>query len=66
VTVDRPRDFALSAALPPTRNGIGHRKGTGSLNGAIRAALTRMIADGTYLAILERYGVAQAALTGPP
>ena len=66
VVVDRPREFALSIALPPTRNGIGLRKGTPSLDGGIRDALGAMIADGTYLAILDRYDVSHAAISTPP
>ncbi len=66
VAVDRPREFALSIALPPIRNGIGLRKGASSLDGGIRGALRAMIADGTYLAILDRYDVSPAAISTPP
>jgi polar amino acid transport system substrate-binding protein len=66
VTVDRPLEFALSIALPPTRNGIGLRKGTPSLDGGIKGALRAMIADGTYVAILDRYDVSHAAISTPP
>jgi polar amino acid transport system substrate-binding protein len=66
VTVDRPADFSLSAALPTTRNGIGHRKGTLVLGPALVAGLRALIDDGTYLQILEKYDVAHAALTIRP
>ena len=62
VAVERPADFALSAELPPIRNGIGFRKDAESLGAGIRAALDAMIEDGIYLAILERYDVAHVAL----
>ena len=63
VTVERPQDFALSAPLPPLRNGIGLRKGASLLNAGVKAALGAMIDDGAYLAILEKYGAADAALS---
>ena len=66
VVVDRPQDFALSAELLPTRNGIGLRQDAPSLSAAIRASLGAMIADGSYLAILEKYDVAHAAVSSPP
>ena len=66
VAVDRPQEFALSAALPSIRNGIGVRKDASSLHEAIRGALGAMIADGTYLAILDLYDVGHAALSTPP
>ena len=62
VAVERPADFALSAELPPIRNGIGLRKDADSLGDGIRAALDAMIEDGVYLAILEQYDVAHVAL----
>ncbi|MGH2381259.1 MAG: transporter substrate-binding domain-containing protein [Candidatus Limnocylindria bacterium] len=58
VTVDRPSEFELSVALPPTRNGIGLAKDKPILFAAVEAALESMIADGAYLAILEKHGVA--------
>ena len=66
VTVDRPDDFALSAALPPIQNGIGLRKEAPSLEAGIRAALGSMISDGSYLSILERYDVVHVAVSSPP
>ena len=62
VAVERPADFALSAELPPIRNGIGFRKDAEALGAGIRVALDAMIEDGIYLAILERYDVAHVAL----
>jgi polar amino acid transport system substrate-binding protein len=56
VTVDRPAEFELSVTLPPTRNGIGVAKGKPLLLAGIQGALASMIDDGTYLAILEKYG----------
>ena len=66
VVVDRPADFALSAALPPTRNGIGYRKDAESLGVGLRDALSAMMEDGIYIAILERYDVAHVALPSAP
>lgn len=57
ITTDRPTEFELATALPPIRNGIGLPKGHPALTGAVGGALQAMIADGTYLAILERFGV---------
>ena len=57
ITTDRPTEFDLATALPPIRNGIGLPKGHPALQGAVGGALQAMIADGTYLAILERFGV---------
>ena len=66
VTVDRPQDFELSVALPPTRNGIGVRRGAAALNDGIRTAFRALIADRSYLAILTRYGVEGAQVTVAP
>lgn len=66
ITVERPEDFELSAALPPLRNGIGHRLGLATLDTALRGALRAMISDGSYDAILEKYDVAQVRLTEMP
>lgn len=66
ITVERPEDFELSAALPPLRNGIGHRLGLVSLDAALRGALRSMINDGSYDAILEKYDVTQVRLTELP
>ncbi len=66
VTVDRPTVFTLSAALPPTRNGIGLRRDAKALDEILRIALGTLIADGSYLAILTTYGVQDARLTESP
>lgn len=57
MTVDRPSEFELSVAMPPTRNGIGVGKDKPLLSAAVEAALRSMFEDGAYLAILEKYGV---------
>jgi polar amino acid transport system substrate-binding protein len=57
VTMDRPTEFELSIALPPIRNGIGVAKDRPLLFAAVQTALASMIEDGTYLAILAKYGV---------
>ena len=67
IALDRPAEFELSeAALPRLRNGIGHRLGAMVLDDALRAALRDLIADGTYAAILERYGVTGIEVTELP
>lgn len=66
VTVERPLEFELAFELPKTRNGIGHRLDASALDTALRDALRALIADGQYLAILERYGAGGAALTITP
>lgn len=66
ITIEQPDKFELSAALPPLRNGIGHRLGAGELDAAVRAALRTIIGDGTYDAILEKYDVTQVRLTELP
>lgn len=67
IALDRPAEFELSeAALPRLRNGIGHRLGAMVLDEALRAALRDLIADGTYAAILERYGVSGIEVTELP
>lgn len=57
IAFDRPTEFELSTALPPIRNGIGVSKDHPGLRAAVDGALQAMIGDGTYLAILERFGV---------
>lgn len=57
IAIDRPTEFALATALPPIRNGIGLPKDHPALRAAVDGALQAMIGDGTYLAILERFGV---------
>lgn len=67
IAVDRPAEFELSpAALPKLRNGIGHRLEAAALDEALRAALRELIGDGTYAAILERYGVSGIEVTELP
>ena len=66
IVQDRPDSFALSVELLPTRNGIGHRLEAPALDAAIRAALGTMIDDGSYLAILDRYGVSHVAIREHP
>ena len=57
VAIDRPTEFQLATALPPVRNGIGLPKDHPALRSAVDGALQAMIGDGTYLAILKRWGV---------
>jgi polar amino acid transport system substrate-binding protein len=57
IAVDRPADFELSAALPPIRNGIGLPKDHPALLAAVDGAFQAMIGDGSYLEILDRFGV---------
>lgn len=57
VTADRPTEFELSTALPPIRNGIGLAKDHPQLRAAIEGALQAMFGDGSYRAILDRFGV---------
>ena len=66
LAVERPSEFELSATFPPLRNGIGHAKSAAVLGDRIRASLRAMIDDGSYLAILARYGAEGAALTDRP
>jgi polar amino acid transport system substrate-binding protein len=63
LAVERPGEFELTFELPRARNGIGHRLDAALLDAALRDALRAVIADGRYLAILERYGAEGAALT---
>lgn len=57
VATDRPTEFELATALPPIRNGIGLPKDHPALLAAVDGALQSMIGDGTYLNILEQFGV---------
>lgn len=66
IAVERPSEFELSAAFPPLRNGIGHARRAALLGDRIRTSLRAMIDDGSYLAILARYGAQGAALTDRP
>jgi polar amino acid transport system substrate-binding protein len=62
ITVDRSSEFELATALPPTRNGIGLPKDHPALRAAIEGAFQAAIDDGTYLAILDRFGVADVSI----
>lgn len=67
IAVERSDEFQLSTAeLPRLRNGIGHRKEATVLDDSIRSALRALIGNGTYAAILERYGASSGALTELP
>jgi polar amino acid transport system substrate-binding protein len=66
VTIDQPDVFDRTAQLPLVRNGIGHLLGATTVDSDIRAALRTIIEDGTYLEILNRYGVPDIALTELP
>lgn len=66
ITVEQPSTFELAFELPRARNGIGHGKELLALDDALRAALRAIIADGTYLQILDRYGAGDAELTITP
>ncbi len=62
IAVDRPSEFELATELPPTRNGIGVPKDHSALRAAVEAAFQAMVGDGTYLAILERFGLEDASI----
>ena len=62
VAIDRPNDFELSIALPPIRNGIGLSKDSPVLEGAVDQALEAMVGDGTYRAILDKFGVGNLSI----
>jgi polar amino acid transport system substrate-binding protein len=62
ITVDRSSEFQLATALPPTRQGIGVPKDHPALRAAVDGALQAMIGDGTYLAILDRFGVGDISI----
>ena len=66
LAVENPDKFELTFELPRARNGIGHLLGAAALDAAVRDALRALIADGRYLAILEKYGAEDAALTITP
>jgi len=59
--VEYPNDLALASAvvLPDFSNGIGVRKDHPLLASALRSSLEAMIADGTYGAIHNTWGVGQ-------
>jgi polar amino acid transport system substrate-binding protein len=56
IALQRPTVFKLGPELPPLKQGIGVAKGHPALRRAVDAALKAMIKDGTYKAILHRYG----------
>jgi polar amino acid transport system substrate-binding protein len=62
ITIDRPTEFELAAALPPIRNGIGLPKDRPALRAAVESAFQSMIGDGTYQAILDRFGVGDVSV----
>ncbi len=62
ITVDRSSEFQLATALPPTRQGVGVPKDHPALRAAVDGALQAMIGDGTYLAILFRFGVGDISI----
>ena len=66
VTVERPTEFELSFELPPFRNGIGLRLTATTLDASLRAALRAIIADGSYLEILEKHDAEGVRLTIEP
>ena len=66
LAAERPGEFELTFELPRARNGIGHRLDAPVLDTFVREALRTLIADGRYLAILERYGAQSGALTITP
>ena len=51
--------------VEPAPVGIAVRKDNPALETALRQALADMMADGTYLAILERWGVTSGACGDP-
>lgn len=62
IAIDRPSEFELATELPPTRNGIGVPKDHSALRAAVEDAFQAMIDDGTYLRILEKFGVAAQSI----
>jgi len=62
IAIDRPAEFELATELPPTRNGIGVPKDHSALRAAVEDAFQAMIDDGTYLRILEKFGVAAQSI----
>jgi polar amino acid transport system substrate-binding protein len=66
ITTEQPDVFEFAVALPKLRDGIGHRLGLTTLDASLRDALRSIIADGTYLATLQKYGVESVRLTIQP
>lgn len=62
VVFDRPAEFEFATALPPIRNGIGLPKHHPALWTAVDGAFQAMVSDGTYQAILERFGGADVSI----
>jgi polar amino acid transport system substrate-binding protein len=57
-TVQHPEAFELSGlTLGVAKEGISVDKGHPDLKAAVQKALSQMVADGTYLQILQKYGV---------
>ena len=55
----------LGAPFTLGYQGIAFRKDAGALREAVTDALRGMIADGTYMAVLTKYGLAANAVAGP-
>jgi polar amino acid transport system substrate-binding protein len=62
IALDRPTEFELATTLPPIRNGIGISKDHPALRAAVDGTLQAMIADGIYLAILDRFGLGDISI----
>lgn len=54
--------YKIGGLLEPGHYGIAFAKHATQLRDAVKAALDSMKADGTYLAILDRYGLKEAAV----
>ncbi|GLZ09779.1 hypothetical protein Acsp04_00150 [Actinomadura sp. NBRC 104425] len=63
---EQPRAFAVSGPVAdPRPQGIAVRKGDGELAAAVREALRRLIADGTYARLANRWGLTAGKITDP-
>lgn len=58
-------DYVPGIFLDATKEGMVVRKNLGELQGGIKSALRTMMVDGTYVAILKKYGLETGALTAP-
>ena len=59
----KPGEFyTIGDLLEPGHYGIAFAKDSGDLRGAVKATLEAMKADGSYVAILDRYGLKNAAV----
>jgi polar amino acid transport system substrate-binding protein len=62
--VQHPDQFELAGlTLNVAKEGISVGKGNPKLESAVKAALQSMMDDGSYLAILKKYGDDSGALT---